>query len=139
MKSAMKAKDSLRLSVLRMLKSELKYKQIDLGRDLTEEDAIAVFSTAAKKRLEASEEYKKAGRDDLSRQELAEHEVVREFLPQQLSDGELNELVAQAIVESGASSIKDLGLVMKVLMPRVRGRADGKAVNTAVKAKLTID
>ena len=136
-KTALKSKNELRVTVVRMLKSELKYKQIDLGRDLTTEDEIVVVSSAAKKRSEAIEEYGRAGRDDLVRQESAEYDILKEYLPQQLSDDELAGAVMEAVAETDASSMKDFGVVMKALMPRTRGRADGKVVSSAVKAKLS--
>lgn len=134
--SAMKSRDELRLKVLRMLKSELKYKAIDTGQDLSDEDAIAVLSSAAKKRHEAVGEYRRGGRDDLAEQEMAESEIIKEYLPEQLSEDELKQLVEKAVAETGADSIKDLGMVMKALMPQVRGRADGKSVNIVVRSIL---
>ena len=134
--SAMKNKNEERLKVLRMLKSELKYKAIDTGEDLSDDDAIAVLSSAAKKRNEAVEEYRRGGRDDLAEQELAESEIIKEYLPEQLSENELKQLVERAVAETGAGSMKDLGAVMKALMPQIRGRADGKSVNIAVRSIL---
>lgn len=136
LKAAMKAKDELRLRVLRMVKSDLRYKQIELGHDLSDDEVVAVFSTAAKKRKEAASEYDRGGRQDLSDGERAELAVISEYLPEQLSPEELSALIDKAIAQSGAATIKDMGAVMKVLMPEIRGRADGKAVNTAVKARL---
>jgi len=131
--AAMKNKDEVRLTVLRMLKSELKYKAIDTGNDLSDDDVMAVLSSAAKKRSEAIDEYRRGGREDLVNQELAEFDIIREYLPEQLSEEELKGLVEKTIAETGAVSMKDLGTVMKSLMPKVRGRADGKTVNIAVR------
>lgn len=131
--SAMKSKDEIRLKVLRMLKSELKYKAIDTGKELSDDDAIAVLSSAAKKRNEAVTEYRRGGREDLAEQEIAESEIIKEYLPEQLSEDELKKLVEKAVAETGAESMKDLGAVMKALMPQVRGRADGKSVNIVVR------
>ena len=136
LKTAMKSKDELRLGVLRMLKSELKYKAIDTGNDLSEEDTIAVLSSASKKRNEAMEEYRRGGREDLAERELAEYQIIKEYLPEQLSEDELKSLVKKSIEETGAVSMKDLGTVMKELMPKVRGRADGKTVNIVVRSIL---
>jgi uncharacterized protein YqeY len=136
LKAALKGRKDSRLNILRMLKSDLQYKEKELGRALTEEDIIVVLSSAAKKRTEAIDEYVKGGREDLAEAERAEFEVIKEFLPRQLSPEELEHLIDSAISETGASSISDLGAVMKVLMPKVRGRADGKAVNVAVRDKL---
>lgn len=135
--NALKSKDELRVLVLRTLKSDLKYKMIDLGNDLNEEDELAVVSSAAKKRSEAIVEYKKADRPELLEQEAAEYNILKEYLPQQLTEDQIMELVEKSISETGASSMGDLGAVMRVLMPQVKGRADGKVVNSAVKAKLS--
>jgi uncharacterized protein YqeY len=134
--AAMKDKDEVRLNVLRMLKSELKYKAIDTGNDLSDDDVVAVLSSAAKKRNEAIDEYRKGGREDLAGQELAEFEIIKEYLPEQLSEEELRGLIEETFAETGAVSIKDLGTVMKSLMPKVRGRADGKTVNIVVRNML---
>ncbi len=136
LKEALKARDNERLQTLRMLKSDLQYKQIEFGHELTDDEIVAVLSSAAKKRSEAVEEYRKGGREDLEKKERAEYEIIKEFLPGQFSSEELDELIEKTIAGTGASSMKDLGEVMTVLMPRVRGRADGKAVNIAVRAKL---
>lgn len=136
LKTAMKARDEKRLNTLRMLKSDLTYKEKELGRKLTDDDMIAVMSTAAKRRNEAMDEYRRGGREDLYESERIEYEIIKEFLPQQLSPEELGQLIDRAITEVGASSVNDLGAVMKVLMPAVRGRADGKQVNIAVREKL---
>lgn len=136
LRKAMKAGEKDRLETLRMLKSDLKYKQIELGRELSEDDIISVLSAAARKRSEAMEEYRRSGREDLRQKEFIESEIIKEFLPELIPPEELEELIDGAIIETGASSPKDLGDVMKVLMPRVRGRADGKQVNAVVRAKL---
>ncbi len=136
LKTAMKARDELRLGVLRMLKSDIRYKQIELGHEMSDDEVIGVLGTAAKKRKEAEDEFRRAGRIDLADKELAEYNIIKDYLPEQLSQDELLKLVDKAIAQSNATSIRDLGSVMKVLMPEVRGRADGKAVNAAVKARL---
>jgi uncharacterized protein YqeY len=136
LKAAMKARDELRLRVLRMLKSDLRYKEIELGHELSDDETLAVFSTAAKKRREAIGEYDRGGRQDLSDTEKAELDIISLYLPEQLSQDELINLIDKAIAESGAVTIRDMGAVMKALMPEIRGRADGKAVNALVKARL---
>jgi uncharacterized protein YqeY len=136
LKTALKARDNLRVQVIRMLKSDLRYKRIELGRELAEDDVLSVLSSAAKKRRDSVVEYRRGGREDLAAGEAAEIDIIQVYLPQQLSEDELNALVDRAIEQSGARTIKDLGAVMKVLMPEVRGRADGKVVNTAVRARL---
>ncbi|NLI15981.1 MAG: GatB/YqeY domain-containing protein [candidate division Zixibacteria bacterium] len=133
---AMKSGDKLTLSVLRMLKSDLKYKQIEIGRELKDEDCLAVFSSAAKKRQDSIESYIKGGRQDLADIESAELEIIKKYLPQQLSESELEQVIGEVIAEIGASSPSDLGAVMKALMPKVKGKADGRRINEIVRKKL---
>jgi uncharacterized protein len=133
---AMKSGDKVALGVLRMLKSELKYKQIELGQDLTDDDCMNVFLLAGKKRQEAIESYTKCGRTDLVASEQAELEVLKRYLPQQLADSELEQIIDSVIAESGLTKIADFGQVMKALMPKVKGKADGRKVNELVKKKL---
>jgi uncharacterized protein YqeY len=129
MKQALKARDKERLSVLRGLKSDLKYRQIDKGDELSEEDTIAVLSSAAKRRRESIDEFKKGGREDLVRKEQFELEVITSYLPEQLNEEKLREIIREAIAETGADSPQKLGLVMKIVMPKIKGQADGKLVN----------
>ncbi len=136
LKTAMKSKNELRVQVLRMLKSDLRYKKIELGRDLTDEDAIMVLSSAVKKRRDSVEEYRRGGREDLAGGEAAEIDIIQVYLPEQLSEEELILLVDKAVAQTGARTIKDMGAVMKILMPDIRGRTDGKVVNAAVRARL---
>jgi uncharacterized protein len=133
---AMKAGDKLALSVLRMLKSDLKYKQIEIGRELTDEDCIAVFLSAAKKRQDSIESFTKGGRKDLADNESAELEILKKYLPQQLSESELEKVIGDVVAEIGASTPNDLGAVMKALMPKVKGKADGRRINEIVRKKL---
>jgi len=135
-KTAMKSGDKITLGVLRMVKSDLKYKQIELGRELTEDDCKVVFSSAAKKRRDAIEGFEKGARADLVAKEKAELEVINRYLPQQLSDEELEQIIADVVAETNASTPNDIGLVMKSLMPKVRGLADGRKVNELVSKKL---
>ncbi len=137
LKTAMKSGDKVTVNVLRMLKSDLKYKHIELGCDLTEDDGLAVLSSAVKKRLDALESFEKGGRDDLVAKEKAEWEVLKRYLPEQLSDAELEEIVTEVIAETDASTPADFGLVMKNIMPRVKGRVDGRKVNEFVRNKLS--
>jgi len=136
LKTAMKSRDELRVQVLRMLKSDLRYKKIELGRELTDDDAIGVLSSGVKKRRDSVEEYSRGGREDLANGEAAEIAIIQGYLPEQLSDEELAALVDKAVTQTGARTIKDMGAIMKVLMPDIRVRADGKAVNAAVRARL---
>ena len=136
LKTAMKAGDKIALEVLRMLKSELKYKEIELGRDLNDEDYLSVLSSAAKRRRESINEFKKGGRDDLADKESAELDILNKYLPQQLSDAEIEKVVDEVIAEVGATTPADIGKVMKSVMPRVKGRADGRKINEIVGKKL---
>jgi len=129
---ALKGGEKYRLTVLRGLKSDLKYKQIGTGKDLPVELVIEVLSSAAKRRRESIEQYRKGDRDDLVKQEEFELTVITEFLPKQLSEDELRELVKSAVEEAGATSPKQMGQVMKVLMPKIKGRADGKMASRLI-------
>jgi len=137
MKAAMKSGNKDRLSVIRMLISEIKKVQIDRKKELSDEEIIEVLQRYAKQRKESIKQYREAGREDLASKEEFELEVVQEFLPQPLSEGELQQIVEQVIQETGASSIKDMGRVMKAVMERVKGRADGSIVSGIVKKKLS--
>ena len=135
-KTAMKSGDKLALEVLRMLKSDFKYKEIELGREMTENDYMDVLQSAAKKRRDAIEGFAKGGRDDLVAKEKAELDVISGYLPQQLSDEELEEIIEEVMAEVGASTSADIGAVMKTVMPRVKGRADGRKIKEFVSQKL---
>ena len=136
MKAAMKRGDKDRLGTIRQLRAQLNNARIELGRDLNDDDAIAVLTNAAKKRKEAIEMYEKAGREDLVAKEKAELAVIQEYLPQQLSREELEGIVDAVIKEVNATTMKDLGRVMGKVMQQVRGRADGKEVQELVRSKL---
>lgn len=136
MKEALKSKDSVRLGVLRMLKSEIRYREIDKGSELTDDDVISVLSSAIKKRKDSIQQFEKGGRDDLASKEKQELAVVTEYMPEQLSQEELSQIINQAISEEGATGPSDLGKVMKLIMSKVRGRADGKLVNQMVSSQL---
>jgi len=126
---ALKAGEKDRLTVLRGLKSDLKYKRIDKGDDLTDEDVISVLASAAKQRRDSIEQFAKGGRSDLVQQERFQLEVITSYPPKQLDENELREIVARAIAEVSAESPQQIGAVMKVVMPQVKGVADGKMVN----------
>lgn len=142
MKAAMRAGEKDRLQVVRMLKSKLQEKQVarraEKGPDyeLTEDEALRVVSAYAKQRRDSMSQYREAGRDDLAEKEAAELALVERYLPAQLDDAAVRALVAEAVAESGATSMRDIGAVMKVLMPKVRGLADGKRVNELVREAL---
>ena len=131
----MKAKDSLRLSTIRMARTALKNAEIDSRQELDATTAIKILSTMVKQRREAAEAYRDT-RPELAEKEELEVVILQEFLPAQLSEAEVEELVAKAIAESGASSMKDMGAVMKLITPQTTGRADGKLVSTLVRKQL---
>ncbi len=135
--AALKSKDELRLSVLRMMKAALMNKKIELGKPVDDPEAVAVLRTLVKQRRESVEAYRKGGREDLATKEEAEIKIVEGYLPAAASDEELDAAIAAAITETGASSAKDLGKVMKAAMARLAGKnADGKRVSERVRAKL---
>jgi uncharacterized protein YqeY len=134
--AAMKARDQLRTSVLRGLKSDLKYREIELGRPLTDEDCVSVFHSAAKKRKDAIDAFKKGGRADRAQLEETELAQIKEYLPAELSDKELMILIGEVAADLEAEGPKDFGKVMKATMVKVAGRADGKRVSAAVSGHL---
>ncbi len=138
MKEAMKAKEAgkQRLSVIRLVRGAIRQLEIDGKKELGDEDVLGVIGKEAKQRRDAIEEFKKGGRDDLVAAAEAEIAILMEYLPQQLTEDEIRALVKEAVATSGASSPKDMGKVMKELMPKVKGRADGKLVNEIVKELL---
>ncbi len=133
---AAKAKDKIRLSALRLIKTAMHNREIDLKRDLNETELLQLLSGMAKQRKDSIEQFAKGGRTDLVAQEEAELAIIQSFMPQQLSRDEIEAEIDKAVGEVGASSVKDLGKVMKVLMPRITGKADGKLVGDLVKARL---
>ncbi len=137
MVSAAKAKDKIRLSAVRMIKTALHNKEIELMRPLNETEIMQLLSVMVKQRKDSIEQFAKGGRTDLVEKEEAELKVVQEFLPAQMADEEVENLIKKAIAEAGAVSAKDMGKVMKILMPQLTGRADGKAAGEKVKALLS--
>jgi len=133
LKSALKASDSLRVSVIRMTKAALKNRQIDKRGDLSEEDIIAVLSTLAKQRKESIEQFSKGGREDLAEKERQELSILQSYMPEQLTHEELDGVIIEAIKETSAGGVKDMGKVMRLVMSRVKGAADGKIVTQRVK------
>jgi uncharacterized protein YqeY len=136
-KEAMKAGDRIRLSTLRLLANDLHNRKIELGRDLSEDEAIEVLGRALKKRREAEEEYRKAGRQDRSDAEAAEAQLIQQYLPEALETAALDALIEEAIAATGASSAKEMGRVMGYLMPQVKGRAEGGEVSRRVRERLS--
>jgi uncharacterized protein len=135
--TAAKAKDKARLSAIRMLKTAIHNKEIDLTRPLNEMEVLQVLSTLVKQRKDSIEQFAKGGRNDLVEKETAELKVIQEFMPAQMSAEEVEVIIKKAIAEVGAVSVKEMGKVMKVLMPRLTGLADGKIVGEKVKALLS--
>lgn len=142
MKTAMKAREADRLSCIRMLRSKMMEREVALraknGVDykLTDDEAQAVVATYAKQRREAIEAYREGGRDELAAQEQAELELVSAYLPAQLTEAEIRAIVNEAVATSGASGPSAMGAVMRLVMPRVKGAADGKLVNRVVQEAL---
>ena len=126
---ALKSGEKEKVVVLRGLKSDIKYKKIDKGEELTDEELIAVLSVNTKKIRDSIEQFDKAGREDLVTKEKAALKIISEYLPEQLGEEELRGIVKQAVEESGAESPQQMGLVMKIVMPKIKGRADGKLVS----------
>jgi uncharacterized protein YqeY len=135
--AAMKAKDAGKLSALRMLKAAMMNKGVEKGRDLEDAEVLQVVSSLVKQRRDSIEQFSKAGRTDLVEKETGEIKVLEAYLPPAASAADIDAAVAAAIAETGASSPKDMGKVMKAVMPMLAGKnADGKAVNEAVRRKL---
>jgi uncharacterized protein YqeY len=135
---AAKAKDKIRLSALRLLKNGLHNREIDLKRELNEAEFLQLLSAMVKQRRDSIEQFEKGGRADLVDKEETELKVIQEFMPTPMSETELDVMIAEAIRETGAASVRDMGKVMATLMPKVTGKADGKMVGEKVKACLSI-
>ena len=126
---ALKSGEKEKVVVLRGLKSDIKYKKIDKGEELTNEEVIDVLSANTKKIRDSIEQFGKGGREDLVIKEKAALVIISEYLPEQIGEEELRGIVKQAVEESGAESPQQMGLVMKIVMPKIKGRADGKLVS----------
>jgi uncharacterized protein YqeY len=137
MKAATKEKDKARLSIIRFALAAVQNKEKELLRELSEQEAIQVISGLIKKGKESIEQFRTGQRADLVKKEEHEIALLQAFLPQQLTTAELEAEVSNAVEEAGASAPQDMGKVMKILMPRIAGRADGKAVNELVRKKLS--
>lgn len=134
--TALKAGDKVKTTVLRGLKSDLNYRRIDKGDDLSDDDITTVLATAAKKRRESIEQFHSGGRDDLAAKEKQELSIIEPYLPEQIGEEELRKIIADAIEESSAESPAQIGLIMKAVMPKLKGRADGKLVNRLAASAL---
>ena len=133
----MRAKESARLSAIRLLLSAIKQREVDERVELTDADVVSVVEKMIKQRRESIAQYEKAARNDLADAEKFELQVLSGYLPQQMGDAQISEEVAKAVAESGASGIKDMGKVMAVLKPRLAGKADMGKVSSLVKSKLS--
>jgi uncharacterized protein len=139
MTKAMKAKDTARTSTLRMVKAAITNREKEGGTQVTDEDVLKLLRSQVKQRRDSIEQYQKGNRLDLVTKEQAEIAVIEEYLPQAASQEEINHAVSEAIAETGAASMKDMGAVMKASMARLAGKnADGRAVNEAVKRHLAL-
>ena len=136
MKTAMKSGDKATLQFSRNLHAAIRKKEIDDRKDLEDGEVLKLISTMLKQREDSIDQFRKGGREDLAQNEEAEAKYLRQFMPAQLSAEELKPIVLSAIAESGAKDAKDLGKVMKVLLPKVQGKADGKLVNQLVRESL---
>jgi len=136
-KRAMKSGDTLTLSTLRLLLSAMHNEEIKVHRELAAEEIHKIIVTLCKQRTEAIELFRKGGREELAQKEEAELKILQRFLPQPLSEEEVQDLIRESISESGARGIQDLGKVMKLVMPKVTGRTDGKRVNELAKTLLS--
>ncbi len=137
LREAMRSRDDERRDALRLILSSLRSAEKALQRPLSENEELQVLQRERKRRLEAAEAYREGARADLAEQEEREAAIIEAYLPEQLSDDELHAIVGDAVAESGASSPKEMGRVMSLVMPKVQGRADGKRVSALVKEKLT--
>jgi len=137
MKQALKSNDKLRLSTIRMIRSALKNKEIELRKKLEDEEVVKVIQVMVRKGEESVEQFQIGGRMDLVEKEKKEIETLKSFLPQPLSQEEILKIIDQSIQETQASSLKDIGKVMKSVMPKIGGKADGKLINQLVKERLS--
>lgn len=136
-KDAMRAKDKVRLGTIRMALAEVKQKEVDTRQIVTDEEVIAILTKMVKQRKDAHSQFEAAGRQDLADNEAAEIEVLQDFLPRPLSEEELQSLIEQAMQETGASSMQDMGKVMNWLKPQVQGRTDMGQLSGKIKARLS--
>jgi uncharacterized protein YqeY len=137
MKAAMKARDSLRLNAIRLIRTAIKNREIEERRELDDQEVIGVLSTLVKQRKESAQVYREGGRPELAEKEEQELTIIQEFLPTQLGEEEIRAIIEAAVKEIGAASMKDMGRVMKVVTGKTLGRADGRLVSELVKARLS--
>jgi len=137
LKTSMRDKDPLKLSVIRMLKSAIKYREIELMKPLDDAGVMQVISTEIKRRRDSVEQYRSGGRPELAEKEEQEIALLQHYLPQQLSEAELRAKVDEVVARVGAKGPKDMGAVMKALLPDVQGKAESKTVSEIVKQRLS--
>lgn len=135
-KAAMRSKDKDRLGVLRLIMAAFKQKEVDGRIDLDDTMVLAIMDKMTKQIRDSIQQFEQAGRDDLVKKEKFELEIIQEYLPTQLNEDEIKQLIAESITESGAESVKDMGKVMSILKPRLQGRADMGQVSALVKQQL---
>ncbi len=137
MKSAMRGGEKSRLQTIRLILAAIKQQEVDTRKELTDEDIIIVLTKMQKQRRESITQFEKANRQDLIDKETAEMKLIDEYLPEALSEAEIENLIAEALSTSGASSIKDMGKVMAILKPKISGRADMGAISAKIKTVLS--
>ncbi|MFT8870998.1 MAG: GatB/YqeY domain-containing protein [Sporolactobacillus sp.] len=137
MKTAMKAREKAKLSVIRMLKTAVQNEAIKVGHSLSDDEALAVLTRELKQRKDSLQEFKQAARQDLVEEVTQEIVIVQSYLPEQLSEADVAALVDEAIADASAAGKADIGKVMKMIMPKVKGRADGGLINRLVREKLS--
>jgi uncharacterized protein YqeY len=134
--SALKDSEKLKLSVLRLIKSAIQNQRIQKGKDLSDDEVLSLFSSMAKQRRESIEQFSLGGREDLVAKEKEELAIIQGYLPEPISEKEIEDMIEEAVAASSAESEADIGKVMKILMPRVKGLADGRLVNNKVRERL---
>ena len=137
-KAAMRAKDRVRLVTLRTIMAEIKQIEVDKRVDLTDEGILTILTKMCKQRRDSLSQFENAGRTDLAQIEIAELAIISEFMPTPMTDNEISAAIAETITQTGASSPKDMGVVMNMLRPKLQGKADMGAVSGLVKAALTV-
>ena len=136
-KDAMRARDKPRLATIRLITAAIKQREVDERIELDDTQVLVVLDKMCKQRRESISQFEQAGRDDLAAQEKAELELIQQYLPEQLTEAEINELIDAAMEQTGAASMKDMGKVMGQLKPKLQGRADMGAVSALIKARLS--
>ena len=137
MKSAMKAGEKQRLATIRLILSAVKQVEVDTRTELNDQDLIGILDKMAKQRRESIEQFEQAGRNDLADKEKSELVIITDYLPQALSESEVSQLIDQAVSQTSAASMKDMGAVMAILKPQMQGRADMSQVSKLIKIKLS--